>query len=228
MKRIFASLFCTALLFTTPSFADLVVPGENTPVLSENSAAFNEAKFNIVKRIDNGSVTLKVFTADGKEFWTSSPLGEQEKKFVVDGAASPLAIKDLTGDGVPELITAAMTGLDSSALYVFKFDGQNKTFTPMNFKYEKENLSRDFLVSDMYQENGEDLFFLPENKIRALGKIYSEGDAPVPGFYVFSLKDNEFVCSEVTPVPVDDTQKAPESPDAPPADESAPATTEGK
>ncbi len=227
MKRILASVFCTALLFSSPSFADLVVPGENTPVLSENSLTLNDAKFNVVKRIDNGTVTIKVFTVDGKEFWASSPLGEQEKKFIVDGTASPLAIKDLTGDGVPELITAAMTGPDSSALYVFKYDGQNKAFAPMNFKYEKEDLSRDFMVSDMYQENGEDLFFLPDNKIRALGKIYSEEAAPVPGFYVFSLKGNEFVCSEITPVPADDNQKTPDAPTASP-DESAPTSTEGK
>lgn len=203
MKRILASLFCTAIIFSAPAFGDLVQPGEDNPVLSENSILLNEAKFNVVKRIDKGTVTLKVFTVEGKEMWVSSPLGEQEKLFTIDGAASPLAVKDLTGDGVPELITAAMTGPESSALYVFKYDSEGKKFAAMNFKYEKEELTRDFLVSDMYQKNGEDLVFMPENKIRALGKIYSEENGPSAGFYFFTLKNNEFVCSEITPVPVD-------------------------
>ncbi|MDD3147937.1 MAG: hypothetical protein PHD82_11580 [Candidatus Riflebacteria bacterium] len=203
MKRILASLFCTAMLLSAPVFADLALPGEDNPVLSENSIVLNQSKYNVVKRIDSGTVTLKVFTTEGKEMWVSAPLGEQEKLFTLEGAASPLAIKDLTGDGVPELVTAAMTGPESSALYVFKFDNDSQKFTAMNFRYEKENLSRDFLVSDMYQKDGQDLVFMPENKVRALGRIYSEETGPTAGFYFFELKENEFVCTEVAPVPVD-------------------------
>ncbi|HNX75805.1 MAG TPA: hypothetical protein PLM07_20860 [Candidatus Rifleibacterium sp.] len=226
MKRILASLFCTAIMFSSPVWADLVVPGENNPVLSENSLLLNNAKFNVVKRIDKGTVTLKVFNSDGKEFWSSNALGEQEKLFTIDGAAAPLACKDLTGDGVPEIVTAAMTGPDSSALYVFKYDGESKSFTAMNFKYEKENLTRDFLVSDMYQKDGQDLVLLPENKIRALGKIYAEDAAPVPGFYTFSLNESQFLCSEISPVPTDapaDDSTTPAAADEMPSTDSTPA-----
>lgn len=203
MKRILASLFCTAIFFSAAAYADLVQPGENNPVLSENSILLNAAEFKVMKRIDKGTVTLKVFAAGGKEIWASEPLGEQEKLFTIDGTATPLAVKDVTGDGVPELITAAMTGPDSSALYVFKYDSENQKFAAMNFKYEKEDLTRDFLVSDMYQQDGQDLVFMPENKIQVLGKIFSEEAAPAAGFYFFELKDNNFVCSVITPVPVD-------------------------
>lgn len=203
MKRVVTSLFFAAALSLSPVFADLEVPGEANPVLAENSFALKEATYNVIKRIDKNSVTLRVFNAKGEQFWSSDALGEQEKMFVLDGNATGLAIRDLTGDSIPELITAAMTGPDSSALYVFKLDSEAGKFVPMNFKYEKENLTRDFLVSDMYQKDGQDFCFLPENLIRALGKIYSEEAAPVAGFYTFKLTDGAFVCSEVTPVPVD-------------------------
>ncbi len=203
MKRILASIFCTTLLFAAPAFADLALPGEDNPVLSENSMTVGSSQFNIVKRIDSNTVTLKVFSREGKEVWVSAPLGEQEKLFVVDGAATPLAVKDVTGDGTPELITAAMTGPESSALYVFQFDAASAQFAPMNFKYEKEDLTRDFVVSDMYQKDGQDLVITEENQVRALGKIYSEEAAPIAGFYTFKLSGEAFVCSEVTPVPVE-------------------------
>ena len=240
MKRILlSSLFAAALMYTAPVLADLEVPGEANPVLSENSIVLNDAKFNVIKRIDKGTVTLKVLGADGKEMWASLPLGEQEKLFIIDGAASPLTVKDLTGDGVPEVITAAMTGPETSALYVFKYDAEGKKFVGMNFKYEKEQLSRDFMVSDMYQKNGEDIVFLPENQIRALGKIYDEEKGPTAGFYFFKLTGDGFVCSEITPVPTDapaDAQSgaaasattgtpAPAATDTP-AGTAAPATTE--
>lgn len=204
MKRILlSSIFAAALMYTAPVFADLEVPGEANPVLSENSIVLNKAKFSVIKRIDQGTVTLKVLGADGKEMWASLPLGEQEKLFIIDGAASPLTVKDLTGDGVPEIITAAMTGPETSALYVFKYDAAGKKFVGMNFKYEKEQLSRDFMVSDMYQKNGEDIVFMPENQVRALGKIFNEDAGPTAGFYFFKLAGDEFVCTEITPVPTD-------------------------
>jgi hypothetical protein len=203
MKRTLASVFCTTLLLVAPAFADLALPGESNPILSENSMSFDSSQFNIVKRIDNNTVTIKVFSRDGKEIWASAPLGEQEKLFIVDDAATALAVKDITGDGKPELITAAMTGPESSALYVFQFDAASAKFNPMNFKYEKENLTRDFVVSDMYQKDGQDFVVAADNQIRVLGRIYSEEAAPVAGFYTFQLAGSDFVCSNVTPVPVE-------------------------
>lgn len=219
MKRILFVLFSAIALFSAPVFADLEVPGEDNPVLSSNTFSLKDARYNVVKRIDNNSVTIKAFTSAGEQFWASEPLGEQEKMFILDGNATNLAIKDLDSDGTPELITAAMTGPDSSALYVFKFDAEAKKFAPMNFKYEKEDLARDFMVSDMYQENGQDIEFMPENTIRALGKIYAVNaeTPPVAGFYYFKLASDSFVCSKVEPVPVDAPKE--KVPEAKPADE---------
>lgn len=227
MKRILFGLFSAAIMFSAPVFADLEVPGEDNPVLSSDTISLKDVSYNVVKRIDKNTVTIKVSTSAGTQFWVSDALGEQEKMFTLDGKATGLAIKDLTGDGTPELITAAMIGPDSSALYVFKLDAEAKKFVPMNFKYEKSDLARDFMVSDMYQENGQDIEFMPENTVRALGKIYAENaeNPPAPGFYYFKLASDSFVCSKIEPVPTDaPDEKAPEvtAPDEKTSEEKTP------
>lgn len=201
MKNILAFLLCSAL-FTSPVFAGLAVPGEFNPVLCETSFSISNSEYRVTKNIENKSVSLKVANSSGEQFWLSDALGEQEKLFTIDGASTSLSIKDVTGDGIPELITAATTGPETSALYIFKYDAEGKKFTAMNFKYEKTDLTRDFMVSDMYQKDGQDIVFMPDNRIRALGKIYSEETAPIAGFYYFKLTGDDFICSEVEPVPV--------------------------
>jgi len=201
MKKIISAILGTALIFSAPAFADLEVPGETNPVLAQEAFKAGDLNLKIVKKIEHKTVTLQVKTAEGKDFWLSAPLGDQEKLFIVDDAAVSLKAKDLTGDGVPEIIVAAMTGEMSSALYVFKFDEAAKTFSPMNFKYKDADLERDFVVSDMYQKSGHDLVITKDNQIQALGKIYSEKDAPAPGFYFFSLSGESFICDKIEPVP---------------------------
>lgn len=210
MKRLILGLICSASLLVTPVFADLEVPGEDNPILATSTINLGGADYMVSKRIENSTVTLKVQGAKGETLWTSAPLGDQEKLFMVDDQAVSIAAKDLTGDGIPELLTAAMTGESSSAFYVFKFDAEKKQFTGMDFKYEKAELTRDFMVSDMYQANGADITVMPENKIRALGKIYDEKSGPIAGFYYFKHTDGAFLCSEIVPVPVDEEEKTTE------------------
>lgn len=201
MKKIFSAILGTAMLFSAPVFADLEVPGETNPVLARETFKTGNLNLEIVKKIEHKTVTLQVKTAEGKDFWASAPLGDQEKLFIIDDAAASLKARDLTGDGVPEIIVAAMTSEMGSALYVFKLDEAAKGFTAMNFKYKDADLVRDFVVSDMYQKSGHDLVVTKDNQIQALGKIYSEENGPTPGFYFFGLAGESFICSKVEPVP---------------------------
>lgn len=201
MKNFITAFIGTALLFTAPVFADLEVPGEANPILSQSTMKAGSLNLEIVKKIEQKTVSLQVKTADGKSFWSSTPLGDQEKLFVVDDKAESLTVKDLTGDGIPEIITAAMTSESGSALYVFRLDEKAGSFTAMDFKYKDADLVRDFAVSDMYQKSGYDFVINKENQIQVLGKIYSEKDGPKPGFYFFSLEGQSFICKKIEPVP---------------------------
>lgn len=207
MKKAITTSILAVLLLISPVFADLEVPGEVNPVLAENEFTLNGQNCVAQKNIKQGLVSISVRTKEGKPIWTSEILGEQEKFFIIDKNATSLAIKDLNGDKVPEIITAAMTGPDRSALYVYKYEPKENKFVPMQFKHEKQKVYRDFMVSDMYQKDGQDLVFMGDNKVRALGKIYSEQSAPIAGFYYFELVGNDFVSTEIVPVPVDETSE---------------------
>jgi hypothetical protein len=201
MKSILQIFLLVSLLVVSPVFADLAIPGEENPILAEKTFKVNNQTFKVLKEYKDNSVSLSITTTTGKTIASKPDLGEQEKLFIFAGKATSLAVKDLNGDKVPEIITAAMLGTDRSALYVFSFDAQSKKLSPMSFSYKKQNLSRDFLVADMYQQNGQDIVFVAENHIRALGKIYKPA-GPIAGFYDFKLSNDDFVCVKISPVPV--------------------------
>jgi hypothetical protein len=203
MKRFLLAIGCTLLRNMTPVFAGLALPGEGNPVVGETSITIGNDEYNVVKRIEKESVTITLTGKKGDVFWTSESLGVQEKLFNIDSAAKGIAIKDLTGDGVAEIIAAAMTGEDRSALYVFSFNKDTGKFAPVEFNYEKQNLKREFVVSDIYQANGDDYLFSEDGKLRVLGQIYSESGEtpPVAGFYFFQFRNNLFVNTSVEPVP---------------------------
>lgn len=201
MKNILQILLLVSLLIVSPVFADLAIPGEENPTLAEEALKINNQTFKVLKEYKDNSVSLSITTAAGKTIASHADLGEQEKLFIFAGKATSLVVKDLNGDKVPEIITAAMLGTDRSALYVFSFDVQSKKLSPMPFSYKKQNLTRDFLVADMYQQNGQDLVFVDDKRIRALGKIYKPA-GPIAGFYDFKLSKNGFVCEKISPVPV--------------------------
>ncbi len=201
MKRILQIFLLVSLLAFSPAFADLAIPGEENPLLAEQTLKVNNQSFKVVKEYKNNSVSLSIITMAGKTIASNPDLGEQEKLFIFAGKASSLVVKDLNGDKVPEIITAAMLGTDRSALYVFSFDAKSKKLSPMSFSYKKQKLSRDFLVADMYQQNGQDIVFVGDDRIRALGKIYKPA-GPIAGFYDFKLAEDGFVCVKISPVPV--------------------------
>jgi len=206
MKKILNSLFLLSLMlfvFLMPIRADLEVPGEADPLLAETAFEIAGKSFKACKELRENSVFVRILDAAGQEVARSESLGEQEKFFVLGAAPKSIAVVDINNDKVPEIIAPAMTGPDRSALYIFKFNPHTSKLIPFKFAYKKEKLERDFLVSDFYQENGQDLVFLENNRIRALGKIYQEDAEPVVGFYFFDIDGEGYSCSEIAPVPED-------------------------
>jgi hypothetical protein len=205
MKKVYCTIVAMVLL-PLSLFAGLAVPGEANPVLATEKFELNGQQMTVEKRIDSMNLTLRVLDADGKQIFSSETLGSEEKLFVIDREATSLKARDLNGDKVPELMAAAFYGPNASGLYIFAYDAAAKTFKPMQFVHAAADLTRDCLVSDMRQENGEDLMFLSDDVVRALGMIYStEPDVePVAGFYFYKLTDGAFKFIESKPVPVDE------------------------
>ena len=205
MKKVFYAIFAI-LLMPLSVFAGLAVPGEANPVLATEKFELDGQQLTVEKRIDNMNLTLRVIDAEGKQIFTSETLGSEEKLFVIDREAASLKVLDLNGDKRPELIAAAFYGPNASGLYIFTYDTAARTFKPMQFVHTAADLTRDFLVSDLRQENGEDLMFLADDVVRALGMIYStEPDVEaVAGFYFYKLADGAFKFIESKPVPVDE------------------------
>ncbi len=205
MKKVICTIFAMVLM-PLGLFAGLAVPGEANPVLATEKFELDGQQLTVEKRIDDMNLTLRVLDADGKQIFTSETLGSEEKLFVIDRESVSLKVRDLNGDKVPELMAAAFYGPNASGLYIFTYDAGAKTFKPMQFVHTAADLTRDCLVSDMRQENGEDLMFLSDDVVRALGMIYStEPDVePVAGFYFYKLTDGAFKFIESKPVPVDE------------------------
>ena len=205
MKKIFKVIF-VLMLVPMSVFAGLAMPGEFSPILASESFELNGQKMAVEKRIDAMAVALRVTDTDGKVIFTSETLGSEEKLFVIDRKAVSLAVKDLNGDNSPELITAAFYGPTASGLYVFSYDAASKQFKPLQFVHPEADLTRDFMVSDIRQANGEDLLFLDNDVLRSLGMIYSADPEvdPVAGFYFYKFIDGAFKFVESKPVPADE------------------------
>lgn len=153
------------------------------------------------KHIDKNGVFLKVYDKKGNLFWQSMPLGIKDKLFTIDGEAVPLEVRDISGNGDMELITAAFFEPANSALYVFSFNADSKLFVPIDFRHERPEFTRDFMVADIFRPNGEDLVFESDQEVKTLGKIYSNvGEEPVPAYYSFKYTDGAFEYTGRDPV----------------------------
>lgn len=192
-------LIAVFLLTLSVANAGVALPGEFEPVLAKAVFRHKGVRLNIEKVYDKEAqaVVIKASELNGENVWSSESLGEEEKLITFMNKATSLLVRDLDGDGINEVIAAARTGFDSSALYVFKYNAEQKAFLPMDFTYEKEKFSRHFLVSDMLQENNQDIIITQKGNIRAMGKIYTEDKGPIPGFYYFEAKQGEYVCKLV-------------------------------
>ena len=136
-------------------------------------------------------------------------LGMQAWDFKLNNKVSSLEVEDLDGDKVPEIITACTTGDVQSAMYIFKYNTEKKTFSAINFGYiGYEGMDRDFMVSDIPAANGENMLFENNTKIRCLGKIYTP-KGPLAGYYYFEYKDGKFMAGEAVPAKMEGDATSP-------------------
>jgi len=164
----------------------------------------NTPDVNVVKAKDGESIRLTIKDSAGKKLFESEELGSEEKLFTLNGSAMSLAIRDMTGDGVPEVVTAAFYGPRASGLFVFTYDVASKKFVPVPCTYPKEDLTREMLVSDIQCEDGSDMVIGADGVVTMLGLVYheKEGQEPTPAAYTFVFKDGKFVHQKTVPLRV--------------------------
>jgi hypothetical protein len=195
MKRLFTFLIVSVLLISS-HFALAAKQTDDKQILSSAVFTIKESgeNLNIEKFKTNNNIGISISSKSGESLLEMKELGVEEKLFTVGEKPTSLIVKDVTGDGVPEVITAAYYG-PASALYVFKFDKAKRKFLPMKFIDSKDaSMHRDFMVSDMPQDNGQDMTIMANNNLRALGKIYpaKAGQKATPGLYFFVHKKGAF------------------------------------
>ncbi|HEY9068984.1 MAG TPA: hypothetical protein VIV61_01935 [Candidatus Ozemobacteraceae bacterium] len=157
----------------------------------------------VLKTRDADEVRLTIQDAAGTNLFQSEVLGSEEKLFTLEGKPTSLALRDLTGDGVPEVITSAFYGPLASGLYVFTWDAAAKKFVPVPCIYPKFDLTRDLLVSDVQREDGSDMVIGADNVVTMLGLVYpdKEGAAPTKAAYTFAFDKGRFVHQKTEPIP---------------------------
>ena len=195
MKNIPLKLFIVLLI----AFVSVCVVSQavvKRVVLSKTSFQLNKSgeTFSVEKYKSNNEVGIVVTTKDGRKVLDLDYMGAEEKLFTLVDKPKSIAIKDLTGDGIPEVIATAYYG-PASALYVFKYNEKMKKFAPMKFIDSKDaEMNRDFMVSDMPQANGLDMTILANNQLRSLGKIYPTklGGKTKAGYYYFEARKDNF------------------------------------
>lgn len=158
--------------------------------------------YEVRKVSQDGMITLQVLDTSSKLIWKSEEIGSEEKKFTIGGKAESLFLKDISKDGIPEIVTAAFYGPRASALYIFSYSSKTKSFEPIKCRFPKDGLVRDFVVSDIFQENGSDILFESDEKLKILGMIYPDDPekAPTEGVYFFAFQNGEFIHTKTEPV----------------------------
>ena len=198
MRKFF--LLASLLLTTSSLFADLALPGELEPYISKTNYKNKDVNYSIEKIYNQKEfcVNLVAKNSNGEKVWESEIIGDSEKLVNIDGKTESIAIKDLDSDGIPEILSGGMNGPNASFLYVFKYNPTSKTFDPMAFTYPQNSFTRNFLVSDIFDPNSNDVIVKKDGKIRAAGKIYTK-NGPVAGYYFFELKDGQYECTSIVP-----------------------------
>lgn len=200
MNKIFITCLVAILLVSTPALSTAA----EKQVLAHESFSLEAAggELEVEKYLLNDEVLVSIVTKSGEKLLDMGALGSEDKKFTDGEKTIGLAVKDLTGDGIPEVISSAYYG-PASALYVFQFNPASKKFAPMKFIDSSDaELNRDFMVSDFPAADGEGMVILPDNSLKAIGKIYpSEPDKEViPGTYLFRFDNGSFKLAETKPL----------------------------
>lgn len=183
-----AILFASIALTTAFSAEKKILGRESFKLGSDNKEIVAE------KYLENNEIMVSITDKSGKSLLDSSPIGNEEKLFLLDGKPTGLAVKDLTGDGIPEVIATAFYG-PASALYVYRYDEAKNKFAPVIFIDNPDpDLCRDFMVSDLPMEDGSDMQVKADNSLVAMGKIYPENNIQkvTKGLYTYKFEGNGF------------------------------------
>ncbi len=172
-------------------------------ILASGSGAFlapDEFKVDKVNREDG--IYIVVSGKDGAKVFESKPLGTEEKLFRIRGEDKSLVIEDVTGDKVPDIVTAAFYGPKASGLYVFSYSKDEKTFKVIPAFFPKQDQTADQLVSDVRQKDGSDMIFQDDGTVKILGLVYSEDGSqpPAPSSYIFKFDQGKFVHQKTEPL----------------------------
>ncbi|MEW6709073.1 MAG: hypothetical protein AB1403_04555 [Candidatus Riflebacteria bacterium] len=186
-----------ALLFAVALGAP-VLAAEKEILKSENLKldAVGELTINKFKAAE--AVGVEIIDKAGNKLLDMPSIGSAEKMFSINDAATSLAVVDLTGDGVAEVVASAFFG-PGSALYVFKFDADKKKFVPIKFDDNPDpEMHREFMVSDLPSDDGKDMVIMPDLTLKARGKIYpaTPEEKVKEGEYLFKFADGAFKLTE--------------------------------
>ncbi len=205
MKKVLITMVM-GLLLAAPSYAETSL-AEDTLTLAGGE------KIKVAKYLDDKGVGIRLSTEAGGKIYQHENLGSEDKLFKLDDKGTKLALKDLTGDGIPEILAAAFYGPTASGLYVFSYDAAAKKIVPVKFlNSNSPDLSTECMVSDIRQEDGSDMVINADGSMTAMGMIYPKepGDEAAPGFYTWKFADGMFKLAETKPMPVDEEEKQPE------------------
>lgn len=137
--------------------------------------------------------------------WTSTNLGSEEKKFLLENKLTVLGLKDMTGDGQPELLSSGFYGPSASGLYIFAWDTKKRTFTGIPNTASGTPELFPHLVSDVPVESGDDMVVEADGTIRLLGRVFDPKaeNPPATGIYSYRFIKDCFVLQtiEVLPAP---------------------------
>ena len=191
MKKLILVLF--VMLISLPMAGQ---SAEDKEMLKSEKFSFEPAGGELVinKFFLDDEIGVEILDKSGNKLLEMKGIGTQDKMFSLKGQATGLAVADVTGDQVPEVLASAFYG-PASALYIFKFDLASKKFAPVKFADSDDvEMHREFMVSDLPAENGADMTISEDLVLTARGKIYpsSPEDAVKAGEYLFKFADGVF------------------------------------
>lgn len=157
-----------------------------------------DAAVTATKQQRDDGIYVVVKDAAGAKLFESENIGTTDKTIDVGtGAEVSLGVKDVTGDGVPELLAAAFYGPQASGMYIWTYDAKTKKIVPiknvMAADKPADKVDRDFFVSDIDQSAGQ-FAVLADNSVRVLGQVFDKDakNPPVPAYYHFALKNGQY------------------------------------
>ncbi len=200
MKRTILSLAALVLLLASPALSAREI------ITSTSFTLKGTGEIKIEKFFENGEAGIKITNDKGETLLEQNKLGTADKKFMFGGKPVNLALKDITGDGAPEVLTAFYSGYKSSCLYVYTFDEKEKKFKAIDFMNKSDSdLTTDFVPSDIYQESGSDIVVNDDGSLAILGTIYPKNakETSTAGVYTFKYDKDAYNLVSTVPVPED-------------------------